>query len=516
MPTVIKHSFVKGAKTSSKISAHINYIQYRKDTDREKGARPFHTSKLDDLTGRELKQTIRDDLTRGDVVHKIIVSPGNNDVNIVDYTREMMSELGRAKGQELRYAFVTHENTEHYHAHVIVLGRDEQGGRVRLDKLDHMRMRAFGDRYLERELNIERVLDRDMEQFCRQRGLNIMHEQERGDYFYERLYKGDPKKSSKGRNPEDDVREWEKFNNDWKIFIQEREGMEYGSLRQTSFHAIGKQADLSQIIHNKEQTDFWKELGESNPDRKEEADRKLEELEQQRQEIQEQIDDKTKAFNPWQIFDKVARDFDREDAQLRALLNAPVGSPIGASAGLTGKGNTDIDLEQIPEAERIEAANGRTYTKYDSRADLMALDEFLKESSDNWIEYEKYQMLGSWLTAKEHYGDDCYGRPPLKEKELEPELKPELQKQPELDNFLGFDESERELDRSNPLLTGKERASDQAKDLDIFLGFDADERDMAEQSFDMVELFGVSDLDKGGQEHERDDDSDYLTEIGWQ
>ncbi len=503
MPFVIKHSYTSA--TSPKVSAHINYIQYRKDDDRDKGARPFHTSKLDDLTGRELKNTINEELFKGDKVHRIMVSPGRNDISLVDCTREVMAELGRAKGQELRYAFVTHENTDHHHAHVVLLGRDEDGHRVRLEPLDHMRMRAFGERYLEREHNIEHVLDKDMERFCRDRGLNIMFEAERGELFYERLYKGDPKKGDKSRSPEGDVREWEKFNNDWKVFIQEREGMERGALRPTSYHAIGKQADLSQIMQNKEQAEFWREFGENNPDKKEEADKKLEELEQQRQEIQNQIGEKTKATDPWQILDNVSKDFERQDAQLKWVLE---GSPAN-------KG--DIDLEQIPKAERIEASNGRTYTKYDSRGDLLALDTFLNESSANRIEYEKYQMLGSWLTAKENFGDDCYGPPPLKEKEIEVELAPAIQKQPELDKLLGFDEGERTLDeRSNPLLSIQEPGLEHTNDLDIFLGFDAEQHDIAEQSFDMVELFGVPDQDDSVSTDERDDDSEHLFEIGWQ
>jgi len=504
MPSVVKHSYVKGAKTSSKIGAHINYIQYRKDVDRDTGARPFHTDKIDNLTGRELKQSIQDDLSKGDVVHKIIVSPGHNNVDINEYTREVMDELGKAKGQELRYAFVVHENTDHYHAHVILLGRDQEGHRVRLDKLDHLRMRAFGDRYLEREHSIERVLDKDMERFCRDRGLNIMYEKERSEYFYERLYKGDPaKKGDKNRDPERDVREWEKFNDDWRVFIQDREGMERGNLGKSSFHEIGRQADLSQIIHNNEQRKFWEELAENNPDMKDQADKKLAELEQDRREIQEQIDARTKPYDPWKVLEDVAEEFKREDVQLKAVLEGSHSKVM------------DLDLEQIPESQQIEAG-GRIYTKFDSRGDLMDLDEHLNADYENRVPYEKYQMLGSWLTAKEHYGDDCYGPPPMKEREIELELPAEMQNQPKLDRLLGFDDSERSIDELSPLLVTDEPAKDRTEDLDNFLGFAVD-RSQAEQSFDIVETYGVP--DQSGEEktdHDRvDDESEHLFEIGW-
>ena len=332
----MKHSYVKGTKACRKISADINYVQYRKDDDREKGAgaRPFHTSDRDDMTGDELKQQVREEFRWGDVIHKVIVSPGDNKVDLKEYTREVMGELGRAKGQELQYAFVIHKNTDHHHAHVIVLGRDADGSRVKLDKLDHLRMRAFGDRYLERELNLERVLDKDMERFCRDRGLNVMFERERGEYFYERLYKGDPKRDKdKSLDPERDVREWAKFDSDWAGFVIKREGMEKTFLGKSSFHDIGRQADLHEFVRNNEQTDLWRNIAENKPEMKEEAEKMLAALEGERLEIEQAIQERTKAYDPWRVIDDVARRYDAEAVELRELIDGPV--------------KHDIDLDRL-------------------------------------------------------------------------------------------------------------------------------------------------------------------------
>jgi hypothetical protein len=279
--------------------------------------------------------------------------------------------------------------------------------------------------------------------------------------------------------------------------------MERGNLGKSSFHEIGRQADLSQIIHNNEQRKFWEELAENNPDMKDQADKKLAELEQDRREIQEQIDARTKAYDPWKVLENVAEEFKREDVQLKAVLEGSHSKVM------------DLDLEQIPESQQIEAG-GRIYTKFDSRGDLMNLDEHLNADFENRVPYEKYQMLGSWLTAKEHYGDDCYGPPPMKEREIELELPAEMQNQPKLDRLLGFDDSERSIDELSPLLLADEPAKDRTEDLDNFLGFVVD-RSQAEQSFDIVETYGVPDqLGEEKTDHDRgDDESEHLFEIGW-
>jgi hypothetical protein len=70
-----------------------------------------------------------------------------------------MTELGRAKGLDLTWFAVKHENTEHAHAHVIVLPRDLNGRRVRFYKTDYTKIKELGDSYLIRN----RLLSRDRE-----------------------------------------------------------------------------------------------------------------------------------------------------------------------------------------------------------------------------------------------------------------------------------------------------------------------------------------------------------------
>ncbi len=183
MRSVAKHSYIKGARGKARAKAHINYIQYRRGDDREDGKpREFYSADRDSILGRQVKQDI-DDLERSKVVvHKLILSPGLRDVDIAAYTRSVMQEVGREKGLDLDWRAVTHANTEHDHAHVVIFGKDKNGREVLFRREDYQRMREAGDRYLERNHFYERLLERDSD-----RVLKAGYERDRGDNLFEQL-----------------------------------------------------------------------------------------------------------------------------------------------------------------------------------------------------------------------------------------------------------------------------------------------------------------------------------------
>jgi len=45
----------------------------------------------------------------------------------IGYTREVMKNLSRHKGSDLEWFAVAHDNTDHHHIHVVVLGKDRNG-----------------------------------------------------------------------------------------------------------------------------------------------------------------------------------------------------------------------------------------------------------------------------------------------------------------------------------------------------------------------------------------------------
>lgn len=478
----------------AKASAHINYILYRKDTDERtedgRSARKMFSQDSDNYLGYHLKEEIQD-LKRGDVVHKLIISPGHNDVDLKSYVREVMGELGRAKGLDLRYGFVIHENTDHRHAHVVLLGRDADDKIVRLDKHDHMRLRAFGDRYLEREHNLERVMDKDMEMYCRTHNLNIMHEKERGDLFYERLFKDDKKE---GRNAADAHLEWEKFNTDWKKFIEDREGIEKGPniSRYDDYHQLGRMSDLLAFQDNDAQREFWQNLAEERPDLKELAEEKLAQINEDRAELQKDINDKTQVGNPWRTLDQLSDNMASDKRQLDRLLDHGVG-PVYNDSG--------IDLTRVDREDKVEIA-GHWYTKYDPVKDLQTA-----EPGDRTQEPEKYDKLDTWIGCKERFGDDFFGEGPRREEREQEQSPAELNKVPELERgselvqdppqyFLPSERTESTLDledleQKRSQEEGREQKNDPFEKLDEFLHFD--ESDSAKRDEPLLDIAGQED-----------------------
>lgn len=160
MRSVVKHRYLKGKLCRSKAKAHIKYLEHRDGHDRPSGGRRFFDGKEDGITGKQIRAEL--DQTDPMVVHKLVLSPGVDNVDMKAYTREVMAELERHKGKELEWRAVDHQNTHHGHGHVLLYAKE--GERVLLSKNDYLIMRQAGDRYLEREHNLERYIgDRQLE-----------------------------------------------------------------------------------------------------------------------------------------------------------------------------------------------------------------------------------------------------------------------------------------------------------------------------------------------------------------
>lgn len=279
MPSVVIHRYVKvGGDGVGRAKAHIRYIQHRRGDDREhqeeavgggRARREFFDGERDGLDRRELNKLIDREPAGGVAIHKLTLSPGVQGVDLREYTREVLDELGKMKGLDLNWAAVAHKNTNHDHVHVVVLGTDVNGRQVRLDKSDHDLLRYKSDQYLDRE------------------------------------------------------------------HAQDRE--------------LAREAKEAERVH--------KELG---------ADRTQERL--------------ASLLGKGQKFEE--RD---EWSKERALL-------------------------EMPESEKITVRGRSSYTRYDSRNDLTALDKHLKGNYKDRIDRRQYAMLQRWIDAKERNGDDCHER----------------------------------------------------------------------------------------------------------
>lgn len=154
---VVRHKYIAGRGKGGggkvvgigKALAHVKYIQHRPGPDREQGGREMFNER-DDVDAREMRKAIKELGNSRVVVHKLTLAPEINPEDKKAFTREVMRNLGREKGLDLQWFAVEHNNTDHHHIHVVVLGEDRNGSEVRIDKKDYDKIKEYGDRYLER------------------------------------------------------------------------------------------------------------------------------------------------------------------------------------------------------------------------------------------------------------------------------------------------------------------------------------------------------------------------------
>lgn len=163
---IVKAKYVRNNRDATRhIIQHIDYIQKR-ERDKNEPERKFYSR--DGMRSRDdvIDTVMRN---RGDEVamFKIILSPKQNELNHVEYTREIMKRFEEKSGIVTDWSFVEHKNTEHHHVHIIMPGRDTSGNSFRLerDHLDLLRELANEHQYelqdlvYQREMQIHREFD---------------------------------------------------------------------------------------------------------------------------------------------------------------------------------------------------------------------------------------------------------------------------------------------------------------------------------------------------------------------
>jgi hypothetical protein len=144
-----------------KLMKHLSYLEFRPRAEFEKSKdRLFYSRDRSDISGVRVFEEAKDKLGTRAGYHKIILSPGDNSVNLTDYTREVMEQWQKSIGREFSWWAVNHYNTDHYHSHVVVAGKDSKDRDVELDREMLAECREISDRYLCRDRNFDRELDR--------------------------------------------------------------------------------------------------------------------------------------------------------------------------------------------------------------------------------------------------------------------------------------------------------------------------------------------------------------------
>jgi len=120
---VVKSKFIKaGGGARAGIRGHLKYIQER-ERGQDEPERKFFDRERSGIERAEVYDAMY--RNRGDraAMHTIILSPGDNALDVRQYTRESMEALEERMGHKLDWYAVIHTNTDHHHAHVAIAGK---------------------------------------------------------------------------------------------------------------------------------------------------------------------------------------------------------------------------------------------------------------------------------------------------------------------------------------------------------------------------------------------------------
>ncbi|MCC7531949.1 MAG: hypothetical protein IT342_25830 [Candidatus Melainabacteria bacterium] len=354
MASVVIHRYVKvGGDGVGKAKAHIRYIQHRRGEDKERSVddptgpkrRELFDGERDSLDRREINSLIDRERQGGVAIHKLTLSPGVQGVDLKEYTREVMDELGKEKGLNLQYAAAAHRNTDHDHVHVVILGTDANGQRVRIDRSDHDLLRYKSDQYLEREHAYDRELEREVkevERLAREKGWERDE-----DRLGSILGKGQVFGRDFDERKRDDDRP-----------INLMLGTDAGDAQIDSYYKTDDLEKLKELEKDYQEGDgHVRSMGEENYER----------------------------LKGW------IEERNREDAP------QPEREPWSKEQA----------IEAMSERDKLTIQE-KTYTKYDTAEDLKGLNQHLSTHYEDRIDKQQYAMLQRWIETKERNGDDCH------------------------------------------------------------------------------------------------------------
>jgi len=352
---VIKHKFIaargKGGVGKvvaiNKALAHVRYIQHRPGEDREQGGREMFNDSEDRLNAREMRQAIKDLGNSKVIAHKLILSPEVTPEDKIGYTREVMKNLSRHKGSDLEWFAVAHDNTDHHHIHVVVLGKDRNGIEVNLSLKDIEQAREYSDRYIERRYPREFERAREA-RALKERERQESRKQERGERIRDGLELPWMKKNV--------IREQLEPYHEWKK-KQDRQGKEKAPEREQP----------ERPYHNDTIEAAGREWSRAAT---------LEELRTLNEHLWDNYEDRIPVDEYKKLTGWIR---DKERAKVRDDKRQAKGK----------------DSENQPEKDFFEH-KGKTYKREDSYEKLSGLARQLREEKER-LPFDEYQQLRGWI-----------------------------------------------------------------------------------------------------------------------
>lgn len=158
---IVKVSYAKSNYDAARhVIQHADYLQQRERGPFER-EREFFDRNKDHVERDEVIHTMLEHKGRDAAMFKIILSPNNNDLDRQQMTREVMDRFEKENDTRLYWAAIEHENTEHYHVHILVAGKDKDGHSLRLSPIQLEQFRTIAIEY-QFELQYEYLNDKDL------------------------------------------------------------------------------------------------------------------------------------------------------------------------------------------------------------------------------------------------------------------------------------------------------------------------------------------------------------------
>ena len=130
-------------------------------------------------------------------------------------------------------------------------------------------MRQWGDRYLEREHQLERYLDKEIDRLLKEpeRVPELEYKRARGDEDFERWMYGDERDKRNRGDAERDRREWELLDKDLhKAFKPERSLGRRTTYKQYQTESAGRLLDFHEKHQEREARARWQDIAEKFPE----------------------------------------------------------------------------------------------------------------------------------------------------------------------------------------------------------------------------------------------------------
>lgn len=131
---IVKCRFIKpNADSQRAVTAYVKYVQDRERSPEEK-SRTFFSRDKEGFDKKEVSKTMIEERGRYAAMFMIILSPKQNELDHMEYTREIMERWEKETKIVTNWRAVKHANTQYHHVHIEIPGRDVNGRSIRINR----------------------------------------------------------------------------------------------------------------------------------------------------------------------------------------------------------------------------------------------------------------------------------------------------------------------------------------------------------------------------------------------